>query len=258
MVNATFTLSEHTMQGPTRFAAAIGSTMLLLAVGPSEGEQMRGCVNASGALRILGVSESCHANESFVSWNTVGPAGPQGPAGLMGATGPQGPQGLPGERGATGAQGVQGERGAIGPQGLQGERGEVGPQGLQGLQGLQGERGLVGPQGGAGPVGPQGPAGPQGPQGPAGASSANTEMSRSTLMFLAPRGNPATIDVTCPAQHIAVSGAHYFGNFDLVAPPVVLASYRTTLDSWQMIVYNPSTSITVGIQIAAYCGPMPN
>jgi hypothetical protein len=83
-------------------------------------------------------------------------------------------------------------------------------------------------------------------------------MSRSSLTFVAPRGHPATIDVTCPADHIAVSGAHYFGNFDLGAPPVVLASYRTSLDSWQMIIYNPSISITVGVQIAAYCAPMSN
>jgi hypothetical protein len=175
---------------------------------------MRGCVNPSGGLRILGPSESCRSNESFVAWNVSGPAGP------MGATGPQGPQGLPGERGANGAQGLQGDRGDAGP---------------------------------------QGPVGPQGPQGPASPSSANTVMSRSSLTFLAPSNNqPATIDVTCPADHIAVSGAHYFGNFDLVAPPVVLASYRTSLDSWQMIIYNPSNSITVGVQVATYCAPMPD
>jgi hypothetical protein len=201
---------------------------------------MRGCVNASGGLRIIGASESCRGNEAFVTWNSIGPAGPQGPAGPTGATGPQGPRGLPGERGANGGQGPQGERGAMGP------------------QGLPGERGLAGPQGDRGDVGPQGPPGPEGPQGPAGPSSANTEMARSSLTFVAPRGNPATIDVTCPANHIAVSGAHYFGNFDPVAPPVVLASYRTSLDSWQMIIYNPSTSTTVGVQIATYCAPMPN
>jgi hypothetical protein len=186
------------MQGPTRFAAAIGSTLLLLAtVSPSGGEQMRGCVNASGGLRVIAASESCRNNESFVAWNTTGPAGQRGPAGPTGATGPQGPQGV------------------------------------------------------------AGPPGPQGPQGPAGAGSANTEMARSLLTFVPPQGNPATtIDVTCPANHIAVSGAHYFGNFDPIAPPVVLASYRTTLDSWQMILYNPSASVTVGVQIAAYCAPM--
>lgn len=214
------------MQDPIRFAAAVGSTIVLLAVGPSAGEHMRGCVNASGGLRIVGASETCRGNESFVSWNTAGPQGSQGPAGPMGATGPQGPRGLPGERGGNGAQG------------------------------MQGERGLAGPKGDRGDVGPQGPAGPEGPQGPAGASSANTEMSRSSLTFVAPRANPTTIDVTCPADHIAVSGAHFFGNFDLVAPPVVLASYRTSLDSWQMIIYNPSTNITVGVQVATYCAPM--
>ena len=83
-------------------------------------------------------------------------------------------------------------------------------------------------------------------------------MSRSSLTFVAPRGSPATLDVTCPSDHIAVSAAHYFGNFDLAAPPVVLASYRTSLDSWQMIIYNSSTSITVGVQVAVYCAPMSN
>ena len=214
------------MQGPIRIASVIGTTMLLISVGPSAGEQMRGCVNPSGALRIIGSSESCRSNEAFVSWNSVGPSGAQGPVGPVGATGPQGPRGLAGERGGIGAQGVQGERG------------------------------LAGPQGDRGDVGPEGPAGPQGPQGPAGTSAANTVMVQSTLTFVAPRGGqPATIDVTCPPAHTAVSGAHYFGNFDPVAPPVVLASYRTSLDTWQMIVYNPSTSITVGVQTAAYCAP---
>ncbi len=231
------------MQGPSLFAVAIGSTMLLLGgVGP-DGEQLRGCVNPSGGLRIIAASESCRSNESLVTWNSTGPAGqqgPAGPAGPTGATGPQGPRGLTGERGTNGAQGLQGERGGIGP------------------QGPQGERGLTGPQGERGEAGPEGPAGPQGPQGPAGASSANTVMSRSSLTFVAPRGSPATIDVTCPTDHIAVSGAHYFGNFDPVAPPVVLASYRTSLDTWQMIVYNASANVTVGVQVATYCAPLSN
>jgi hypothetical protein len=240
MVNATFTSSEHTMQGSTRLGVAIGTMFFLAGVVPSDGEQMRGCVNPSGGLRIIGALESCRGNESLVAWNTSGPSGP------MGATGPQGPRGLPGERGANGGLGLQGERGAAGPQGSPGERG------------LSGPKGDVGPQGPAGPQGPEGPAGPQGAQGPAGASSVNTVMSRSSLTFVAPRGNPTTIDVTCPVDHIAVSGAHYFGNFDPIAPPVVLASYRTTLDSWQMIIYNPSTNTTVGVQTAAYCAPMSN
>jgi hypothetical protein len=235
------------MDGPTRFAAAVGSTILLLAVGPTAGDQMRGCVNASGGLRIIGASESCRGNESFVAWNMTGPAGPQGAqgvAGPMGATGPQGPRGLPGDRGANGAPGPQGERGLVGPQGGAGSSGQQGPAGAKGDRG---------------DVGPQGPPGAPGAQGPSGASSLNTVMARSLLTFVLPRGNPAsTIDVTCPANHIAVSGAHYFGNYDVAAPPVVLASYRTELDSWQMVIYNPSTTITVGVQIAAYCAPMSN
>jgi hypothetical protein len=77
-------------------------------------------------------------------------------------------------------------------------------------------------------------------------------------MFIEPRFEPTAIDVTCPGDHIAVSAAHYFGNFDPAAPPVVLASYRTSLNAWQMIVYNPSTSVTVGVQVAAYCAPVSN
>lgn len=87
-------------------------------------------------------------------WEDISIAGPQGPAGVHGATGPVGPQGGAGVNGATGPQGVQGIAG------LPGAVGPTGPQGLQGLQGLQG------PQGAQGSVGPQGPQGPVGPQEP--------------------------------------------------------------------------------------------
>jgi hypothetical protein len=123
----------------------------------------------------------------------VGPAGPQGPAGLDGAAGPQGPAGLDG---AAGPQGIQGEVGPAGPQGPAGLDGAAGPQGPAGLdgaagpQGIQGEVGPAGPQGpagldgavgatgangldgAAGPQGIQGEVGPAGPQGPAGLDGA--------------------------------------------------------------------------------------
>ena len=72
----------------------------------------------------------------------VGPTGPQGLPGEVGATGPTGPQGLPGEVGATGPtgpQGLPGEVGATGPTGPQGLPGEIGATGPTGPQGLPGE-----------------------------------------------------------------------------------------------------------------------
>ena len=81
----------------------------------------------------------------------VGPAGPEGVAGIPGVAGPQGPMGL---------------SGAAGPQGPIGLAGPSGPQGPQGI-GLPGATGATGPQG---PAGPAGSVGPQGVQGPAGSS----------------------------------------------------------------------------------------
>lgn len=57
---------------------------------------------------------------------TPGPAGPQGPAGAVGAQGPQGPAG------SAGAQGPQGPAGTAGAQGPQGPAGPAGPPGPKG------------------------------------------------------------------------------------------------------------------------------
>jgi Collagen triple helix repeat (20 copies) len=89
--------------------------------------------------------------------------------------GPQGPQGVPGPVGATGTQGPAGPQGAQGPVGLTGPQGAVGPQGPQGVAGAASiVAGPAGPTGPAGPPGPVGPAstvaGPTGPVGPAGAT----------------------------------------------------------------------------------------
>jgi hypothetical protein len=102
--------------------------------------------------------------------NMVGPTGPQGPQGFIGAqgpqgvTGPQGPQGVTGPQGPQGVTGPQGPQGVTGPQGPQGVTGPQGPQGPQGVTGPQGPQGITGP---SGPTGPQGPTGPTGPTGPA-------------------------------------------------------------------------------------------
>lgn len=103
--------------------------------------------------------------------HVVGPPGPQGEQGPMGATGPtgaQGPQGIQGIAGPQGAQGIQGipgPQGATGVTGATGEAGPMGPQGAIGEAGPQGETGAIGPVGSTGPPGPQGDPGSQGPQG---------------------------------------------------------------------------------------------
>jgi hypothetical protein len=96
-------------------------------------------------------------------------AGPQGPAGLPGATGPQGLQGLQGPAGATGATGPVGATGLQGPIGLTGPQGQTGATGAQGPIGLTGPAGATGPQG---PIGLTGPAGNDGAVGPQGATGA--------------------------------------------------------------------------------------
>lgn len=46
------------------------------------------CVNDEGKPRIVSAGSACKAGETALSWNTVGPVGPQGPAGPQGAQGP--------------------------------------------------------------------------------------------------------------------------------------------------------------------------
>ncbi|WP_242308994.1 Gly-Xaa-Xaa repeat protein [Bacillus cereus group sp. BfR-BA-01331] len=84
---------------------------------------------------------------------TIGPTGPQGPAGARGATGPQGPQGIQGTQGPAGAQGATGLQGPQGIQGPAGAQGAQGPAGATGAQGAQGPAGATGAQGATGPSG---------------------------------------------------------------------------------------------------------
>jgi hypothetical protein len=98
-----------------------------------------GCYKSNqGGLRLVDDAGQCNPSEKSVTWNVVGPMGPQGPAGLQGVQGPVGPQG---------------------PAGRTGEQGPVGDPGPQGVPGQQG---------------PEGPAGPQGPAGNTANVSFNT------------------------------------------------------------------------------------
>jgi len=224
----------------SRIAAALGSTVLLLAgVIPSQDDvQIRGCVSSNGQLRIAGDAEACRTNEVLVTWSMRGPQGVQGLQGPAGPAGAMGMQGPAGAMGATGPQGPAGAVGAIGPQGPAGATGAIGPTGPQGSQGSQGSTG------------------PAGPQGEAGTSALPTLEVQSSLTFVAPHvfNPPVSIEVSCPGGYMAVSGGHYFGNLDPNAPPTVLASVRSGLNSWVVIVYNPGT-VTVGVQTTVYCAP---
>lgn len=161
-----------------------------------------------GTLSLVATRPSkCTAGAVRISWNQVGPSGPQGARGMNGSTGKDGlsgPQGLPG---------LKGDTGSIGPQGLKGDNGVTGAQGTQGVQGpigltgSQGQRGSVWSTGGSTPIyvagetsgdtylntstgdlyqftgftwvkngniqGPTGPTGPTGPQGIPGPSGSN-------------------------------------------------------------------------------------
>lgn len=58
---------------------------------------LEACINpGNGMMRLVDSSTPCHNNESRVSWDITGPAGPPGPQGDPGPAGPPGPTGPPG------------------------------------------------------------------------------------------------------------------------------------------------------------------
>lgn len=120
------------------------------------------CINFPGGNgKIRGINVSCSGNQTSLTWQTVGPQGPQGIQGPQGAQGPVGPQG---------DAGYAGERGYTGPQGAQGP---IGPQGSPGAQGTQGLTGPPGPEGITGVVGPTGSPGATGSPGLNGFNGGN-------------------------------------------------------------------------------------
>jgi len=194
-----------------RFFIILGLALVLLGfsatwafaqVASGDGTIYACMIPSDGTIRIVADLASCKKNEQQLSWNILGPQGPQGEAGPAGSQGPQGepgpagpegPAGPQGPTGLTGPQGEQGLQGETGPAGPQGPMGGAGPQGDQGIQGSEGDTGadgksaydvaaangflgtveqwlasLVGPKGETGATGPQGPAGSVGPQGEPG------------------------------------------------------------------------------------------
>ena len=81
--------------------AVAGTTYAFAAAGASTTQTINACVNHQGEMRLVAVAGACRGNETALSWNTVGPTGPQGTqgnpgvAGRDGQPGPAGPQGEP-------------------------------------------------------------------------------------------------------------------------------------------------------------------
>jgi type VI protein secretion system component Hcp len=195
-----------TMRTSTRAfggVSTLAGVVLLSAVGmasdntpfsPSANGLVYACVKQNGQVRIAPSAASCSNQEFAVSWNQVGPTGPQGvpgpigpqgiagPIGPQGIAGPVGPQGNAGPIGPMGLQGPQGEMGLQGPEGLMGPIGPLGPMGFPGLPGSDGAQGPAGPPGATGAQGPAGPPGPPGPAGAAGGASAPPATVAGSLM----------------------------------------------------------------------------
>ena len=77
---------------------------------------LEACINpGNGGMRLVSSTTACHNNETRVTWNSEGPAGPPGPIGPAGPNGPAGPTGETGPAGPTGATGPAGPAGPPGP-----------------------------------------------------------------------------------------------------------------------------------------------
>jgi hypothetical protein len=94
----------------------IAAALVGAAVG-AQAQIINACVdNRNGSIRVASTA-GCRASESPLSWNQVGPQGPQG---VQGVPGPQGAPGVPGPQGAAGPAGAQGPQGIPGANALVG------------------------------------------------------------------------------------------------------------------------------------------
>jgi len=117
------------MRQNTKVTLAIAALLLSsggFAIGATTGA-IYACLSTSGTLtKVAKVTPKCPKGTSLISWNQVGPQGPQGIAG---------PQGQAGQSGIDGENGPQGEIGPAGPSGPKGEPGIMGPIGPKGVPG---------------------------------------------------------------------------------------------------------------------------
>ena len=107
--------------------AAIAFAGSSFGVFAADAPTFRGCLNLKGDLYNVVISPAqppaCKQGDTVVSWNQVGPVGPQG---AKGDPGPAGPQGVKGDPGVAGPQGARGDPGPVGPAGAQGPQGPAG------------------------------------------------------------------------------------------------------------------------------------
>jgi Collagen triple helix repeat (20 copies) len=94
-------------------AAALGlAGGVAYAIIPDSAGVIHACFKAdNGQLRLTNTG-ACGANETSLSWNQTGPAGPPGPVGSQGPAGPPGPAGSQGPPGPTGVSGYETVSGA--------------------------------------------------------------------------------------------------------------------------------------------------
>src|SRR5437879_3781267 len=107
-------IARHLLEVSTWRQPALAVVAAVAFAGSSSGvfaadtPTFRGCLNLKGDLYNVAVSpaqpSACKQGDSVVSWNQVGPVGPQG------AKGDPGPAGAPGLKGDPGVAGPQGRR----------------------------------------------------------------------------------------------------------------------------------------------------
>jgi hypothetical protein len=117
-MNMTNIWMRRTLIGGLTAIALLLAAVPIVKLATSNSGVLQACVNpGNGMMRLVDASTACHNNETFVSWNIEGPAGPMGPPGPPGPQGSPGPAGAPGAAGSPGAQGLQGPPGIQGPPG---------------------------------------------------------------------------------------------------------------------------------------------
>ncbi|NIP80488.1 MAG: hypothetical protein GWM90_15220 [Gemmatimonadetes bacterium] len=91
--------------------AAAPAVAAVAASQSAAGEILACYTPASGTLYIVGAEGApaeCAGQHLSITWNQVGPQGPEGPAGPQGPEGPAGPQGPEGPQGPQGPEGPSG------------------------------------------------------------------------------------------------------------------------------------------------------
>jgi hypothetical protein len=113
------TVLRRVFAGTVGVVVAAGVVALVQAAIPDRDGVIKACyVPTLGVLRVIDSAASCQRGETLLSWNVIGPGGPQGPAGPQGMAGAMGPQGLQGIPGPAGPQGLPGPAGTAGVSGL--------------------------------------------------------------------------------------------------------------------------------------------